>query len=89
MELGCNKASPPDPVDGFTGPTALGGAINAPLDNGKNTYLGYKYFPFSQTQGYDPATCATACKDQTGYNSRHPNADGSYATCVSLSVGRC
>ncbi|KAL8652092.1 MAG: hypothetical protein Q9226_004414, partial [Calogaya cf. arnoldii] len=79
---GYNKASPPDPVDGFSGPTPLGGAINAPLDNGKNTYMGYKYFPFSQTQGYNPATCAAACKAQTGYNSRHPNADGSYATCL-------
>ncbi|KAL8905525.1 MAG: hypothetical protein Q9207_002587 [Kuettlingeria erythrocarpa] len=78
---GYNKASPPDPITGFTGPTALGGAINAPLDNGKNTYLGYKYFPFSQTQGYTPTTCADACNAQTGYNSRHPNADGSYATC--------
>ncbi|KAI4207302.1 MAG: hypothetical protein LQ346_000670 [Caloplaca aetnensis] len=78
---GYNKASPPDPITGFTGPTALGGAINAPLDNGKNTYLGYKYFPFSQTQGYTPTTCADACNAQTGYNSRHPNADGTYATC--------
>ncbi|KAL8674828.1 MAG: hypothetical protein Q9168_000809 [Polycauliona sp. 1 TL-2023] len=78
---GYNKASPPDAVDGFTGPQALGGAINAPLDNGKNTYLGYKYLPFSQSQGYDPASCSAACKAQTGYNSRHPNADGSYATC--------
>ncbi|KAL9604708.1 MAG: hypothetical protein Q9179_001775 [Wetmoreana sp. 5 TL-2023] len=78
---GYNKASPPDPIDGFNGPTELGGAINAPLDNGKNTYLGYKYFPFSQSQGYDPATCAAACKAQTAYNSRHPNADGSFATC--------
>ncbi|KAL8927481.1 MAG: hypothetical protein Q9208_002286 [Pyrenodesmia sp. 3 TL-2023] len=79
---GYNKASPPDPITGFTGPTALGGAINAPLDNGKNTYLGYKYFPFSQTQGYTPTTCADACNAQTGYNSRHPNADGTYATCA-------
>ncbi|KAI4147086.1 MAG: hypothetical protein L6R39_003244 [Caloplaca ligustica] len=76
-----NKATPPDPIDGFTGPTELGGAINAPLDNGKNTYMGYKYFPFSQTQGYTPSTCATSCKAQTAYNSRHPNADGTYQTC--------
>ncbi|KAL8951362.1 MAG: hypothetical protein Q9222_002663 [Ikaeria aurantiellina] len=78
---GYNKASPPDPIDGFNGPTELGGAINAPLDNGANTYLGYKYFPFSQSQGYTPSTCADACKAQTGYNSRHPKADGSYQTC--------
>ncbi|KAL8732057.1 MAG: hypothetical protein Q9166_003010 [cf. Caloplaca sp. 2 TL-2023] len=78
---GYNKTSPPNAIDGFNGPTALGGAINAPLDNGKNTYLGYKYYPFSQSQGYDPSACAAACKAQTGYNSRHPNADGTYATC--------
>ncbi|KAL8839296.1 MAG: hypothetical protein Q9170_001813 [Blastenia crenularia] len=81
---GYNKASPPDPVDGFSGPTELGGAINAPLDNGKNTYLGYKYYPFSQSQGYTPSTCSAACKSQTGYNSRHPNADGTYATCQDM-----
>ncbi|KAL8692578.1 MAG: hypothetical protein Q9218_002426 [Villophora microphyllina] len=78
---GYNKASPPDPITGFTGPQELGGAINAPLDNGKNTYMGYKYYPFSQTQGYTPSTCAAACQAQTGYNSRHPAADGTYATC--------
>ncbi|KAL9021168.1 MAG: hypothetical protein Q9185_001569 [Variospora sp. 1 TL-2023] len=78
---GYNKASPPDPTNGFTGPTGLGGAINAPLYNGVNTYLGNKYYPFSQTQGYTPSTCAVACQAQTGYNSRHPNADGTYATC--------
>lgn len=88
MELGYNKASPPDSVVGFIGPTVLGGAINAPLDNGKNTCLGYKYFPFSQSQGYDPSTCASACKAQTAYNSRHPKADGSYEICVSQSVLR-
>ncbi|KAL9004454.1 MAG: hypothetical protein Q9188_002726 [Gyalolechia gomerana] len=83
---GYNKTSPPDSIDGFTGPTGLGGAINAPLDNGKNTYLGYKYYPFSQTQGYTPASCATACNAQTAYNSRHPNADGSYATCDAVGL---
>ncbi|KAI4196366.1 MAG: hypothetical protein LQ350_006617 [Teloschistes chrysophthalmus] len=77
---GYNKASPPDPVDGFTGPQELGGAINAPTDS--NTYIGYKYFPFSQTQGYDPATCAAACKATTAYDSRHPAADGTFATCA-------
>ncbi|KAL8973017.1 MAG: hypothetical protein Q9183_000224 [Haloplaca sp. 2 TL-2023] len=78
---GYNKAAPPPSVNGFTGPTALGGAINAPLDNGKDTYLGHRYFPFSQSQGYDPSVCAAACNAQTGYNSRHPNADGTYETC--------
>ncbi|KAL8807848.1 MAG: hypothetical protein Q9182_000497 [Xanthomendoza sp. 2 TL-2023] len=81
---GYNKATPPPSVKGFDGPTSLGGAINAPLDKGKNTYLGYKYFPFSQSQGYDPETCAKACNDQTGYNSRHANADGTFATCQDM-----
>ena len=80
---GYNKDTPPDACDGFTGPTEFGGAINAPLDsNGANTYLGYKYFPFSQTQGYTPSTCASACTSQTGYNSRHPASDGTYQTCA-------
>ena len=43
--------------------------------------MGYKYFPFSPTQGYTPSTCAAACDSQTGYNSRHPSADGSFQTC--------
>lgn len=78
-----NKASPPSQVDKYNGPTALGGAINAPLNSkGQNTYLGYKFFPFSQSQGYDPQTCASACDVQTAYNSRHPAADGTYQTCV-------
>ncbi|MCJ1239184.1 hypothetical protein MMC14_007177 [Varicellaria rhodocarpa] len=79
---GYNKASPPDACSGFSGPTEFGGAINAPLDNGHNTYMGYKYFPFSQTQGYTPSTCASACTSQTAYNGRHPASDGSYQTCA-------
>lgn len=78
-----NKASPPSAVNCFDGPTELGGAINAPLNQqGQNTYMGYKYHPFSQTQGYDPSTCAADCTSQTAYDSRHPAADGSYQTCV-------
>lgn len=44
--------------------------------------MGYKYFPFSQSQGYDPQTCADACNIQTGYNSRHPSLEGTYQTCI-------
>ncbi|OCL02451.1 hypothetical protein AOQ84DRAFT_382668 [Glonium stellatum] len=48
---GYNKDSPPDAIDGFVGPQELGGAINAPLDSqGHNTYMGNKYYPFSQSQ---------------------------------------
>ena len=77
-----SKVAPPSAIDGYDGPTSLGGAINAPLDNGKNTYLGYQFFPFSQSQGYDPQTCADACNVQTTYNKKHPESDGSYNTCV-------
>ncbi|KAI4183801.1 MAG: hypothetical protein L6R41_005180 [Letrouitia leprolyta] len=78
-----NKITPPPAISCYTGPTALGGAINAPLNaQGQNTYMGYKYHPFSQTQAYDPSTCAADCNSQTAYNKRHPAADGSYQTCI-------
>ncbi|KAL9008752.1 MAG: hypothetical protein Q9173_006155, partial [Seirophora scorigena] len=78
-----NKATPPPGIACYTGPDALGGAINAPMNAlGQDTYMGYKYHPFSQSQGYDPSTCAADCNSQTAYNSRHPAADGSYQSCV-------
>ena len=46
--------------------------------------MGYQYFPFSQSQGYDPQTCADACDAQTAYDGRHPAADGSFMSCVSF-----
>lgn len=75
-----NKDAPPPAISGFSGPTELGGSINAP-----SGYLGYQFFPFSQSQGYDPSTCASACTQQTTYNSQHPGSDGSFQTCVSPS----
>ena len=84
IPTGYNKASPPPPADQFIGPTELGGAINAPLDaQGHNTYLGNKFYPFSQSQGFTPSTCASACLAQTQYDAAHPAADGSYMSCVS------
>ena len=77
LSIGYNKAAPPPAIGGFSGPVGLGGAINAP-----NSYLGYQYFPFSQSQGYTPSTCAAACQAQTGYDSRHPAADCTYLPCV-------
>lgn len=60
---GYNKDSPPDAIDGFVGPQELGGAINAPLDSqGHNTYMGNKYYPFSQSQGRPLMNCLV---DQT------------------------
>ena len=47
--------------------------------------MGYQYFPFSQSQGYNPQTCADACSVQTTYDSQHPAADGSYMACVGSS----
>lgn len=44
--------------------------------------MGYQYFPFSQSQGYDPQTCADACDAQTTYDSQHPAADGNFMSCV-------
>ncbi|KAL8793126.1 MAG: hypothetical protein Q9195_004238 [Heterodermia aff. obscurata] len=73
-----NKDAPPAAISGFFGPQELGGSIDAP-----SGYLGYQFFPFSQSQGYDPATCASACTQQTTYNSQHPGSDGSFQTCVS------
>ena len=45
--------------------------------------MGYQYFPFSQSQGYDPQTCADACNAQTTYDSENLAPDGSYMACVS------
>ncbi|KAI4087526.1 MAG: hypothetical protein LQ344_006721 [Seirophora lacunosa] len=82
-----NKATPPSAIACYTGPDALGGAINAPKNAlGQDTYMGYKYHPFSQSQGYDPSTCAADCNSQTAYNSRHPAADGSYQSCVFINA---
>ncbi|KAI4211133.1 MAG: hypothetical protein LQ351_006032 [Letrouitia transgressa] len=73
----------PPPIYGFDGPTNLdGAAINAPQDNGKDTYLGRKYFPFDVNQGYDPKICAQVCKDLTYYNRHHRSKDGTWQTCV-------
>ena len=82
-----NKNSPPDGIPGYSGPVECGGAINAPLNaQGKDTYMGDKFYPFSQSQGYTPSTCAAACSAQTAYNQAHPAADGSYQTCVCSTI---
>ncbi|KAK5999469.1 hypothetical protein QM012_005470 [Aureobasidium pullulans] len=79
---GYNKNAAPAAIKRFSGPVGFGGAINAPLDaQGHDTYVGFKYYPFSQTQGYTPATCASACNAQTAYNRAHPAKDGSYKSC--------
>ena len=81
--LGYNLATPPPSLKGYSGPTELGGGINAPYDAmGHNTYMGYKFFAFSQSQGYDPQSCADACDAQTSYNKQHMGSDGTYQTCI-------
>jgi hypothetical protein len=78
-----NKNAPPPSVAGFTNPIGLGGAINAPLDaNNKDTFMGSKFFPFSQDQGFTLETCTSACTAQTAYNKAHPNKDGTFKTCA-------
>ncbi|KAI9851590.1 MAG: hypothetical protein M1838_003302 [Thelocarpon superellum] len=73
---GYNITANPAPISGFDGPTKLGGAINAPMLNGTNTYQGVKFFRTS----YDPSVCATACLAQTAYNQEHA-MNGSYTAC--------
>ncbi|KAG9658703.1 hypothetical protein KCU64_g4346, partial [Aureobasidium melanogenum] len=78
-----NKDAPPPSVAGFADPVGLGGAVNAPLDsNGKDTFMGSKFFPFSQQQGFTLESCTSACTAQTTYNKAHPNKDGSFKTCA-------
>ena len=78
-----NKTAPPAAIADWNGPTELGGAINAPLDSqGRNTYMGYKYHPFTRDQGYDPQTCWNDCDQQTKYNAATKATDGTYQTCV-------
>ncbi|THY23754.1 hypothetical protein D6D00_05952 [Aureobasidium pullulans] len=78
-----NKNANPPSINGFTGPSGYGGAINAPLDsNGKDTFMGSKFFPFSQEQGFTMQSCTSACTAQTDYNKNHPNKDGTWKTCA-------
>ena len=65
-------------VDDFETPTTLLAAINAPLDNGYDTYNGMRLF---NDNPFDPALCAAACKAQTEYDMAHPNSDGTYKPC--------
>jgi hypothetical protein len=66
------KDVPPPSFSGYNGPDQVGGAINAPLDSGVDTYMGYKFYPNG-----DYSQCTAACTAQTAYNGRHPPSDGS------------
>jgi hypothetical protein len=73
---GC-KAAPA--VADFEAPTNLPAAINAPLDNGKDTYNGMRLF---NNNPYDPSLCAAACKAQTEFDREHlADANGNYKPC--------
>jgi len=55
------KNTPPTTIDRYEGPTILGGAISLPSDANNpemypSSYMGFQFFPFSQSQGFDPQT---------------------------------
>ncbi|KAF2019366.1 hypothetical protein BU24DRAFT_476374 [Aaosphaeria arxii CBS 175.79] len=70
----------PDPLANFTGPSELlRGAIDAPLDNGVDTYLGMRLY---NDGPYDPTQCAAICEAQNAYNrATANNATGTYKPC--------
>lgn len=65
-------------VNDFKSPTSLPATINAPLDNGYDTYNGMRLF---NDNPYDPALCAAACQAQTDYDKAHPDSEGKYKPC--------
>lgn len=65
-------------IPDFKAPTSLPATINAPLLNGYDTYNGMRLF---NTNPFDPALCAAACKAQTEYDVNHKAADGSFKPC--------
>ncbi|KAI9821235.1 MAG: hypothetical protein M1827_003970 [Pycnora praestabilis] len=73
---GYTKKCAPRPIPFFDGPTEFGGAINAPLLNGVDTYIGVKFF----NAPYDPLICAAACLANTAYDYRHAT-NGVYKPC--------
>ncbi|TKX24502.1 hypothetical protein C1H76_3109 [Elsinoe australis] len=75
---GYNSLAAPTPIDGYTGPTKLGGDTQAPLLNGKDTYMGYKYY----SGIYNPSQCTAACSAQNIYNQKHPRSDGTWDKCI-------
>ncbi|KAK5004995.1 hypothetical protein LTR60_006390, partial [Cryomyces antarcticus] len=89
---GWSKPAPPPTQTGFTGPTALAGAINATTKhnpvtgNEDNIYIGTKFY----NQPYDASVCAALCKSTTAdnraqalanYNKKGSNSDGTYQAC--------
>jgi len=74
---GYSSTSPPPSFTNFTGPSdRLGGAIQAPLVNGVNPYLGMNMF----SGPFDPSQCAAACEAKTLYD-RETATNGAYMPC--------
>ncbi|KAF2705643.1 hypothetical protein K504DRAFT_460360 [Pleomassaria siparia CBS 279.74] len=70
---------PPWSQTNFTGPNGpLNGAINAPLDNGVDTYLGNRVY---NDNPYDPSLCAAVCQAQTSYDRATAASNGTYKPC--------
>lgn len=69
---GYTKLAAPPAQKGFTGPTEVGGAINAP-----SAYIGMKY----QAGPYDPSICAAACQATNDNGKKNADFTGSYAAC--------
>lgn len=80
---GYNKKAACDELPNYTQPIALPGAINAPLLQGKDTYMGYKTWADS---AYSATQCAALCQAQTDYNKRHPKADGTFDSCMFFNI---
>ena len=77
--IGYNLELAPDQVSGYSAPVSFGSAsINAPV----GSYMGYQYFPFSQSQGFTADTCASYCNAQTSYNLNHPSSGCTYTPCT-------
>lgn len=63
---------------GWPGPSApVDAAINAPLDNGKDTFIRSQTFPISAD--YKGSNCVQACAEQAAYEYAHPSAGGARA----------
>jgi hypothetical protein len=76
---GYSKSGGSPTLPSFAGPVSLPAAINAPLDNGYDTYNGMKLY----NEGpFDPTLCAAACQAQTVFDREHlVAADGTYKPC--------
>jgi hypothetical protein len=81
---GYNKKTDPSLMPDFDGPVALGGAINAPLDHGYDTYVGMRFFPDT---ALTPELCAQNCKQTTRYDHDHPNPTAPTSLATSSTCG--